>query len=65
MITRELIAERVETIKKDLVEAQRQLVQMTQLTQALIGALQDCNYWLSLLDKEGTTQEEPKAGDGK
>jgi hypothetical protein len=43
-----------ETIEKHIIELQKQLEQINANGNAVVGAIQDCNYWLAELDKEST-----------
>lgn len=50
MIKREDIEKRVEALKKDLQALDFRMA-------AVQGAIQDCDYWLSLVDKEEKEEE--------
>lgn len=46
-----------EQIEKRIAELQKQIEQVNANGNALMGAIQDCQYWLAQLDKP---EEEPK-----
>jgi len=41
-----------ENIEKRIIELQKQLEQINANGNAVIGAIQDCNYWLAELEKD-------------
>jgi len=47
-----------EALEKRIAELQKELDQMQANGNAIIGAIQDCKYWLSILEKNEQPIEE-------
>ena len=59
MITREQLVERLTLLRREREQVQGNLVQLQANLNAYDGAIQDCEYWLKVVDEEGGYDEHP------